>query len=176
VLTSGRGDRVYFSEALIVFTSNLGIYTMTDSGERKLNVSQQEPYEAVKQKVESEIERHFKFVLNRPEILNRMGENIIVFDFIREDIAEQIFQQMVTNTLADLKSQELEVFLAPEAMSSLRALCLADLSNGGRGIRNQVEAHLLNPLARALFDADAAPGSSYLVSGLQAGQFSLDAR
>lgn len=175
VLTSGRGDRVYFSEALIVFTSNLGIYKMTDSGERELNVSPQEPYEAVKQKVESEIERHFKFVLNRPEILNRMGENIIVFDFIREDIADQIFQQMVANTLADLKSQELEVSLSPEAMSSLRALCLADLSNGGRGIRNQVEANLLNPLARALFDADAAPGSSYLVSGLQAGQLSLEA-
>lgn len=174
VLTSGRGDRVYFSEALIVFTSNLGIYKMTDSGERELNISQQEPYEAVKQKVESEIERHFKFVLNRPEILNRMGENIIVFDFIREDIAGEIFQQMVANTLADLKSQELEVSLAPEAMNSLRALCLADLSNGGRGIRNQVEAHLLNPLARALFDADAAPGSSYLVSGLQAGQLSLE--
>lgn len=174
VLTSGRGDRVYFSEALIVFTSNLGIYKMTDSGERELNISQQEPYEAVKPKVESEIERHFKFVLNRPEILNRMGENIIVFDFIREDIAGEIFQQMVANTLADLKSQELEVSLAPEAMNSLRALCLADLSNGGRGIRNQVEAHLLNPLARALFDADAAPGSSYLVSGLQAGQLSLE--
>lgn len=129
VLTSGRGDRVYFSEALIVFTSNLGIYKMTESGERELNVSQQEPYEAVKQKVESEIERHFKFVLNRPEILNRMGENIIVFDFIREDIAGEIFQQMVVNTLADLKSQELEVSLASEAMTSLRALCLADLSN-----------------------------------------------
>ena len=26
VLTSGRGDRVYFSEAFIIFTSNLGIY------------------------------------------------------------------------------------------------------------------------------------------------------
>lgn len=174
VLTSGRGDRVYFSEALIVFTSNLGIYKMTDSGERELNISPQEPYEAIKQKVESEIERHFKFVLNRPEILNRMGENVIVFDFIREDIADQIFQQMVANTLADLKSQEIEVSLAPEAMCSLRALCLADLSNGGRGIRNQVEAHLLNPLARALFDSDAAPGSSHLVSGLQAGQLSLE--
>lgn len=174
VLTSGRGDRVYFSEALIVFTSNLGIYKMTDSGERELNVSPQEPYEVVKQKVESEIERHFKFVLNRPEILNRMGENIIVFDFIREDIAGQIFEQMVANTIADLKSQELEVSLAPDAMNSLRALCLADLSNGGRGIRNQVEAHLLNPLARALFDADAASGSSYLVSGLQAGQLKLE--
>ena len=29
VLTSGRGDRVYFSEALIIFTSNLGIYSWT---------------------------------------------------------------------------------------------------------------------------------------------------
>lgn len=174
VLTSGRGDRVYFSEALIVFTSNLGIYKMTESGERELNVSPQEPYEAVKQKVESEIERHFKFVLNRPEILNRMGENIIVFDFIREDIAGQIFEQMVANTLADMKAQELNVSLAPDAMSNLRTLCLADLSNGGRGIRNQVEAHLLNPLARALFDADAVAGSSFLVSGLQPGQLSLE--
>jgi energy-coupling factor transporter ATP-binding protein EcfA2 len=174
VLTSGRGDRVYFSEALIVFTSNLGIYKLTETGERALNVAPNEPYETVKQKVESEIERHFKFVLNRPEILNRMGENIIVFDFIRDDIAHQIFEQMVSNTLADLKSQELSVSLSPPAMTSLKELCLADLSNGGRGIRNQVEANLLNPLARALFDADAVPGSAYVVSSLQPGQLILD--
>ena len=31
----------------------------------------------------TEIERHFKTVLNRPEILNRIGDNIVVFDFIR---------------------------------------------------------------------------------------------
>lgn len=174
VLTSGRGDRVYFSEALIVFTSNLGIYKLTDTGERALNVSPSEPYETVKQKVESEIERHFKFVLNRPEILNRMGENIIVFDFIRDDIAHQIFEQMASNTLADLKSQELSVSVSPQAMANLKELCLADLSNGGRGIRNQVEANLLNPLARALFDADAVPGNAYVVSSLQAGQLTLD--
>lgn len=175
VLTSGRGDRVYFSEALIVFTSNLGIYKLTETGERALNVSPSEPYQAVKQKVEGEIERHFKFVLNRPEILNRMGENIIVFDFIREDIAEQIFEQMVSSTLADLKGQEMSVTMTHEAKASLKALCLADLSNGGRGIRNQVEANLLNPLARALFDADAQPGSSFAIKSLQAGQLTLEA-
>lgn len=173
VLTSGRGDRVYFSEALIIFTSNLGIYRLTDTGERALNVSPSEPYSTVKQKVESEIERHFKFVLNRPEILNRMGENIIVFDFIRENIAQQIFEQMVSNTLADLRLSEMTVSIDPDAMESLKALCLADLSNGGRGIRNQVEANLLNPLARALFDADAMPGNSYVVSSLQSGQLTL---
>lgn len=175
VLTSGRGDRVYFSEALIVFTSNLGIYRLAETGERELNVSPSEPYETVKQKVESEIERHFKFVLNRPEILNRMGENIIVFDFIRDDIAGQIFEQMVSSTLMDLDSQGLNVTMSRAAADSLKALCLADLSNGGRGIRNQVEAHLLNPLARALFDADAAPGQSFEVTSLEAGRLSLKA-
>ncbi|MDI9101550.1 AAA family ATPase, partial [Pseudomonas aeruginosa] len=89
VLTSGRGDRVYFSEALIVFTSNLGIYRQGENGERVANVLPGEPFEAVQGKVHGEIERYFKLVLNRPEILNRIGENIIVFDFIRADVAEQ---------------------------------------------------------------------------------------
>ena len=51
VLTSGRGDRVYFSEAFIVFTSNLGIYTPGPSGERVANVTPEETFEAVKRKV-----------------------------------------------------------------------------------------------------------------------------
>lgn len=173
VLTSGRGDRVYFSEALIVFTSNLGIYKLTETGERTLNVSPGEPYAAVKQKVEDEIERHFKFVLNRPEILNRMGENIIVFDFIRDDIAGQIFDQMVDSILADLAAQQLDISMSAEALEGLRGMCLRDLSNGGRGIRNHVEAHLLNPLARALFDADAKPGDRYVVQKLDVDELRL---
>jgi len=166
VLTSGRGDRVYFSEALIVFTSNLGIYRMNEAGARVLNVSASEPYAQVSEKVHNEIDRHFKLVLNRPEILNRIGENIIVFDFIREDIARQIFEQMVSATLMDLQAQALSVHLSDGARDALRGLCLKDLSNGGRGIRNQVEAYLLNPLARMLFDADAQPGQAFTVTAL----------
>jgi ATP-dependent Clp protease ATP-binding subunit ClpA len=52
-----------------------------------------------------------------------------------------------------------DVALAPEVAERLQAVCLTDLSNGGRGIRNQLEAHLVNPLARALFEhpADGPP-------------------
>jgi hypothetical protein len=161
VLTSGRGDRVYFSEAFIVFTSNLGIYSVGPSGERMPNVSPNEPFETVKTKVRAEIENHFKLVLNRPEILNRIGENIIVFDFIRDDVAEQIFDQMIDALLRDVKALGFEVTILDGTRAALRSLCLADLSNGGRGIRNQVEAHLVNPLSRALFDAGAKPGGRY---------------
>jgi energy-coupling factor transporter ATP-binding protein EcfA2 len=152
VLTSGRGDRVYFSEALIIFTSNLGIYTVDATGARVPNVAPEEPFEGVRTRVRQEIESHFKLVLNRPEILNRIGENIIVFDFIRPDVAVRIFDQMVATTLAGVREAGYDVALTPEVGAQLQAVCLADLSNGGRGIRNQLEAHLINPLARALFE------------------------
>lgn len=168
VLTSGRGDRVYFSEALIVFTSNLGIYRQDENGERMPNVLPTDGFATVQDRVGSEIERHFKLVLNRPEILNRIGENVIVFDFIREDVAAQIFDQMVEATINDLRDQSLQIELSEAVRSALRALCLHDLSNGGRGIRNQLEAHLINPLARTLFDQDAQPGQRFEISELSA--------
>ncbi|MDY3693260.1 MAG: AAA family ATPase [Proteus mirabilis] len=170
VLTSGRGDRVYFSEALIIFTSNLGIYRVDNNGERVANVLPHEPFENVSRKVKSEIERHFKLVLNRPELLNRIGENIIVFDFIREDVAEQIFEQMVANILSSLDKQSLTLSISEVAKSTLKSYCLSDLSNGGRGIRNQLEVYLINPLSRAIFDSDLAVGKAYQIADIQIGE------
>ncbi|OTQ27780.1 ATPase [Gilliamella apicola] len=174
VLTSGRGERVYFSEALIIFTSNLGIYKLTETGERIANVSAYDQFDDVQAKVKNEIERHFKFVLNRPEILNRIGENIIVFDFIRPDVAEQIFQQMIDGVIEDLQTQGVILSFTPDALQSLKKISLADLSNGGRGIRNQIEAYLLNPLARELFKLNPQAGQALVITQLQVGQLTLE--
>ena len=174
VLTSGRGERVYFSEALIIFTSNLGIFKLSETGERIANVSAEDQFDEVQAKVKNEIERHFKFVLNRPEILNRIGENIIVFDFIRPDVADQIFQQMIDGVIEDLQTQGLILSFTPEALESLKKIALADLSNGGRGIRNQIEAYLLNPLARELFKLNPQVGQSLVVTQLQMGRLTLE--
>ena len=46
-LTDGRGETVYFSEAIIVFTSNLGIYVEDEHGQRVQNVQPGDPYETV---------------------------------------------------------------------------------------------------------------------------------
>ena len=156
VLTSGRGDRVYFSETLIVFTSNLGIYTTGPDGERRAAVTPDQPFEEVQARVREGIGDHFKLVLNRPEILNRFGENVIVFDFIRPEVGVQIFDSMVKSVLNDAAASGQPVEMAPDALNSLRELCTADLANGGRGIRNKIEAHLINPLARALFERESS--------------------
>src|SRR5262249_32294982 len=124
----------------------------------------------VQVKVRAEIERYFKTVLNRPEILNRIGDNIVVFDFIRPSIADQIFVGMIDDALADISAnQNITVVLDQASRERLSTLCLSDLSNGGRGIRNKVETNLINPLARALFDADAKPGCRFEIRGVEQG-------
>lgn len=173
VLTSGRGDRVYFSEAFIIFTSNLGIYKLGADGARVPNVTADDPLADVQTRVRSEIDRHFKLVLNRPEILNRIGDNVVVFDYIRAPIAEAIFDGMVRDVIEGVAAaQKIIVSLGNEAYAALAKLCLSDLSNGGRGIRNKVEAHLVNPLARVLFDSGTVAGSIVtieLVAGVEGG-------
>lgn len=168
VLTSGRGDRVYFSEAFIVFTSNLGIYRLEADGSRVANVSPSDPFHDVQTRVRSEIDRYFKTVINRPEILNRIGDNVLVFDFIRPEIASAIFEGMVSGILADIAAtQDIKLTLTGTAQSQLALNCIADLSNGGRGIRNKVETHLINPLARALFDSGARRGDQFSIESLR---------
>jgi hypothetical protein len=172
VLTSGRGERVYFSEAIIIFTSNLGIYKEVQEGgilRRVPNVSPDEDnYESVAKKVREEIDLYFKSKLNRPEILNRIGENIVVFDFIRPDVAVEIYEKMIPNIFKRLMERRKIRVTLPEAVnSSLRERCTHDLSNGGRGIGNQLEAWLINPLARALFDENVADESQVEITAIE---------
>jgi ATP-dependent Clp protease ATP-binding subunit ClpA len=163
-LTSGRGDPVYFSETLIIFTSNLGIYRTNADGQREENVSPDQPFATVQHRIKQEISHYFKVTLNRPEILNRIGENIIVFDFIRESVGLMIFEAMLEEILQGIAEyQQIQLHVDEAAKIQLQHLCLDDLSNGGRGIRNMLEAHFINPLSRGLFDANATAGEQWKI-------------
>ena len=141
-------------------------------GTREPNVTSNNVYGEVELKVKQEIDNYFKLVLNRPEILNRIGENVIVFDFIRPDVAKEIFHSMMDSIFNELsKNQKIRLVLSSDVETDLEALCLKDLSNGGRGIRNLIEAYFVNPLSRALFDKNALPGDNYTVSTLEVDEF-----
>lgn len=167
ILTSGRGDRVYFSETFIIFTSNLGIYKNTPDGRRIPNVTPDDQHPDVERKVKEEIERYFKLDINRPELLNRIGENVIVFDFIRQDTAVAIFDKNISSHLVAIEEQlHVKLTITDTARDTLKHLCIADLHNGGRGIRNQLEYHFINPLSRELFDLEPHPGESYVIEAI----------
>ncbi|MDR2353524.1 MAG: AAA family ATPase, partial [Deltaproteobacteria bacterium] len=151
-LTSGRGETVYFSDAIIVFTSNLGVYQDTPEGGKEALVNPAMSYDEVRKKINEAIYNFFTFTLHRPEILNRIGKNVVVFDFIREKEAFQIYEKMLGNVLTRLMDvHKVTLTLAPKDRELLGKVVTQDLSMGGRGIGNSLEQFFVNPLARELF-------------------------
>lgn len=168
-MTDGQGNTVYFSECIIIFTSNLGIYTRNDYGVREANVTPDMEYSEVQKRVRQAIEDYFKLELGRPEILNRIGENIVVFDFIRPEVAKLILDAQVNKIIKNLLNEKgIELKLSDKALEILLAKAVDNLGNGGRGIGNIVESLLINPLARYMFDEDIRNNVSITIDGIDA--------
>lgn len=72
---------------------------------REPNVTPDMDYSEVQKKVRQAIEDYFKLELGRPEILNRIGENIVVFDFIRPDVAKLILDAQVNKIIKNLATE-----------------------------------------------------------------------
>jgi energy-coupling factor transporter ATP-binding protein EcfA2 len=167
-LTDGRGETAYFSETILIFTSNLGIYVEDASGQRRQNVRPGDAYENVEARVREAIEHYFKFKLARPELLNRIGDNIVVFDFIAPEVAEKIFHGMLKNVARRMQEEfKIDMVLSPEVLRTLLERCTRDLDHGGRGIGNQLESAFINPLSRVLFETDLQGKQRLLITGLQ---------
>jgi len=158
-LTSGRGELAYFSESLIIFTSNLGVYERTENGTRIQRINPEMEYSEIEKRIKDAIDDFFKYKINRAEILNRIGENIVVFDFIRKDVALNIVNKMI-NRVKDklLDTKKIILNLTPEALGTVYSEATKDLSMGGRGIGNVIEDVFINTLSRTLFEIEAKEG------------------
>ncbi|WEO94396.1 AAA family ATPase [Streptomyces sp. FXJ1.172] len=169
-LTDGQGVTTYFSECVLIFTSNLGVQrTDPDTGEREWIVEPGTPYRELEATVKDNIKKHFEQVIGRPELMNRIGGNVVVFDFISEDVAEQIFADQVENIQRQLtQGHQLDLRIEDGARRALLDHCTRDKWNGGRGIGMVLETHLINPLARELFAAsDLGPGTTVVVTDVR---------
>jgi ATP-dependent Clp protease ATP-binding subunit ClpB len=176
-LTDGTGSTVHFSETIIVFTSNLGMRTVDGD----VNVTAETPRDELERRMEHEIRRFFIDRLNRPELLNRLGDNIVVFSFIDEDTAVRIFD-LVIGRVQQLTSRlhGIEVRIAPQVRDVLLHQVRDErvLANGGRGIGSLVETAVVNPLARELFSQDLPAGTTVEVTRIARvdGQWELTLR
>lgn len=150
-LTDGKGETVYFSETVIIFTSNIGAAEVALSKHR----------ESVREAFTAKVRQHFVESLKRPELLNRIGDNIVPFHFITEgdflvSIAKAKLEPLRERLREKYRIQDL-VFNNEDA--ALKAIVSGvDRSQGGRGVRNALETALVDPLADYLFRELETPG------------------
>lgn len=152
-MTDGKGETVYFSDCIIIFTSNLGIYTKDEYGRRRANVTYEMDYGEMRQRVMNAIKDYFVLELGRPEILNRIGNNFVIFDFIREETARLIVDSQLDKIAASLlRAKSINLQLTEKVKAYILEKAMQNLENGGRGIGNVIEKYFVNSLSRYLFD------------------------
>lgn len=156
-LTDSHGDTVFFSDTLIIFTSNIGFSGKSALlSKKKLDLDyaswahpdETHTYDAYREEVLARIDYHFDYELGRKEIKNRIGENFIVFEYIDEPTAIQIMDKQLNAIVEGLKSSKrITVSFADQAKESLRLEIVKHLADGGRGVGNVIEKYVLNPLS-----------------------------
>jgi len=175
-MTDGRGETVYFSESIIIFTSNAGMYQLDQAtgrpqvdaltGKPVLLVDPQTDteYSSIREKVLEGVTAYFKHYLGRPELLNRIGQNIIVFDFIRPSVMRQILEGKVLGSIQQQVRERWGITLqySEKLVDDLFACVKDDVSSGGRGIGNLAEIAIQNTVARILYHEIAVRGPSAL--------------
>ena len=159
-LTDSKGETVYFSESVIIFTSNLGASEVSSSGSN----------EEIAEEFIKIVKNYFDNEIKRPEILGRIGySNIVPFNFIKD---KEFSIKIAKSKLRPVQRAIAEKYrIDLEFEDELRFIDYilggADSSKGGRDILNAINDKLLDELAMFMFenkqDLSSLKGSKILV-------------
>ena len=144
-LTDSKGETVYFSDTIIIFTSNFGANEVQASSDK----------EGVAKEFIKIVKNYFDNELKRPELLGRIGyNNIVPFNFIQDrEFQYKICKSKMKPIIRGIEEKyklELEFEKEMEAIDYI--LKGVDSSKGGRDILNAINDRLLDPLSMYLFD------------------------
>lgn len=170
-ITDSAGETMYFSEALIIFTSNLGMVKRDfDTGKQYQTVTPDMNYEEIQKSLMKSMEDFFKYQIQRPELLNRIGDNFVIFDFIRETAAEEIMELKLKSIIEYLKKEkDIHLVLSQKYREYLLERVTDNLNNGGRGIGNRIETLLVNPISSLLIQRNWEKGQTINIDIPKAG-------
>ena len=159
-LTDSKGETVYFSESIIIFTSNLGASEVKPSDNK----------EETAEEFIKIVKNYFDNEIKRPEILGRIGySNIVPFNFILDDeFAIQIAKSKLNPIKRGIQEKyRLDLEFESELNFIRYILKRVDKSKGGRDILNAINDILLDELSMFLFnnkqDLGLYKGSKLLV-------------
>ncbi|MEB3282345.1 MAG: AAA family ATPase [Lyngbya sp.] len=165
-LTDGKGQTAYFNQTVIIFTSNIGASDLTDPQTGAIvrtgimsKVQQQGSscftYAEVEAHFRSEVHWYFSSRIGRAELLNRLGDSIVVFDLLRPEFIWKIGEKFLRQ-LAESAWDKYRLSLVFQT-SVLEVLSVQmeksdNLLFGGRRIKTLLETLVERPLNRWIFE------------------------
>lgn len=171
-LTDSRGQTVFFTETVIIFTSNIGCRTLDNRGNRIIELAALESIlentelsfddkqQSIRDHFLHSVEQFFMFEISRPELLNRIGSNIVSFNYIH---SAEIQRKIVASHLSRISDEfedkyrqkgfglvvddEVITFLVEKHGKKMAQF-------GGRGVTNALESEIIRVLARAVLQVE----------------------
>jgi len=138
-LTDGRGRKVYFSDTVIIMTSNLG----SDEFKRFLKpmgfLMDAQQLTTVKRAVLKEVENHFS-----PEFLNRIDDIIVFSPLTREEVGE-ITRRYLERIRQNLAAQGKFLHVSEAALEALGEIGFS-LKYGARFLKRRIDERVKIPL------------------------------
>lgn len=174
-LTDSKGQTAYFSQTVIIFTSNIGA---GDLGGGDAASGALLPYQAVRDHFLSAVRKHFETDLKRPEILNRFGDNVLVFDLLRPEFVLGICDKFLDSLILSAREKRaLELRFPEPGVRSMVSQAMAQPDNlkfGGRRIRTLLEEKVEKPLNRWIFWNNPQRGAALNVTFDDNGQLAVE--
>jgi hypothetical protein len=156
-LTDGRGDTVYFTEAIIIFTSNMGFKLNKDNNTGAEMIKwlaehrEYQPAEYV-EKLKSVIRERLAVDLGKPELFGRIGEdNVVCFFPISVEVGRRIADTAIDNIINNFdKQMGIKLTISESARTAIIDECTSEksLESGARGILHALDAKFVRQLRR----------------------------
>ncbi len=138
-LTDGRGKKVYFSDAVIIMTSNLGSDEFKKFTKPLGFLEDSQGIRTVKRAVIKEVENNFS-----PEFINRI-DDIIVFSPLNEDEVGKITQMYLREIKEFLKKQGKDLEVSDKAVEALARTGFS-LKYGARFLKRNIDDKIKIPI------------------------------
>lgn len=165
-LTDGKGQTVYFNQTIIIFTSNIGASDLTDPQTGAIirngimtEVQKQGvnffSYAQVEAHFRTEVHWHFTSRIGRAELLNRLGDSIVVFDLLRSEFVWKIGEKFLRQLAESAWDKYGIVLLFQTSILEVLSVNMQQADNllfGGRRIKTLLESLVERPLNRWIFE------------------------
>lgn len=192
-LTDGKGDTVFFSESIIIFTSNLGTRS-TNTKDKDISmkestvladIKKSNDKEKIRQHFLNSVEYFFQYEISRPELLERIGmDNIVIFNYIdTEETIKGIFQHSLAHRQRTFNESHSKTVPTLDLVMNIQGI-VEYLYNyyreriekfGARSIKNIINERIIKEIAKQKLQAEYNRASSATIHiGVEDGNLRIE--